>query len=90
MERDASTGTAFIRKVGTALGGLTFSRRSFFTQVAVVGSALSLDPFGYATKPASAYASVCGDDASCAGGFSVVASHLRCKSETGVGSSRKP
>ena len=71
MDQDRSLGSTLVRKVGTALGHSRFSRRGFFGRVAVVGAALSLDPVGYATKPASAYAAVCGADANCADGFSV-------------------
>jgi hypothetical protein len=71
MEQDPSTSSALVRKVGNALGRSRFSRRGFFGRVAVVGAALSLDPVSFATKPASAYASVCGTNASCADGYSV-------------------
>ena len=54
-----------IRKVGGMLGGASMSRRGFFARTAVVGSALTLDPVGFATKPVSAYGSVCGDAAHC-------------------------
>ena len=60
-----------IRKVGGMLGGASMSRRGFFARTAVVGSALTLDPVGFATKPVSAYGSVCGDAANCNDGFSV-------------------
>jgi uncharacterized protein with LGFP repeats len=63
--------TSLLRKIGDALADNRFSRRGFFTRVAVVGSALSLDPISFATKPASAYDAVCGTDADCAAGYTV-------------------
>ena len=71
MTSPASLAQTLVRRVGSALGGATMSRRSLFARTAVVGSALALDPVGYAVRPASAYGSVCGDDANCADGFSV-------------------
>ena len=47
------------------------TRRSFLTRVAVGGSALAVNPFGFILKPGTAYASVCGDGAACADGWSV-------------------
>ena len=71
MAEKAGAGTSLVRKLGQALNGQRVSRRAFFARVAVVGSALSLDPVSFATKPASAYDAVCGDAASCANGYSV-------------------
>ncbi len=72
MSDAATTGTTkLLRKIGDALGGSRFSRRGFLGRVAVVGSAISLDPINFATKPASAYDAVCGADADCASGYSV-------------------
>ncbi|MBW3604954.1 MAG: hypothetical protein KY460_08590 [Actinobacteria bacterium] len=47
------------------------TRRSFLFRAAVVGSAFAVDPIGYALKPGTAYASVCGRSSSCSGGWSV-------------------
>jgi uncharacterized protein with LGFP repeats len=71
MAAEAAAGTSLLRKLGQALNGQRVSRRGFFARVAVVGSALSLDPISFATKPASAYDAVCGDAADCASGYSV-------------------
>ncbi|MFN2537339.1 MAG: hypothetical protein ABR549_04200, partial [Mycobacteriales bacterium] len=46
-------------------------RRGFLVRTAVVGSALSVDAVGFTLRPQSAYASVCGPGASCAGGWTV-------------------
>ncbi|HSK92142.1 MAG TPA: hypothetical protein VK875_12600 [Euzebyales bacterium] len=47
------------------------TRRQFLFKAALVGSALAVDPFGYAFKPGTAYASVCGSGNTCAAGWSV-------------------
>lgn len=47
------------------------SRRSFLGGAALMGAALAVDPFGYLTRPASAYDTVCGADNSCAAGYTV-------------------
>ncbi|MEI8051527.1 MAG: hypothetical protein WCI12_08835 [Actinomycetes bacterium] len=60
-----------IRSASRALAGSRLTRRSFFARTAVLGSALTIDPVGFATKPVSAYAAVCGDAANCSDGFSV-------------------
>ena len=70
-ESDRRGGTKLLRRIGDALGGSRYSRRGFFSRVAVVGSALSLDPISFATKPASAYDAVCGANADCASGYTV-------------------
>ncbi|GGM18383.1 LGFP repeat-containing protein [Nakamurella endophytica] len=49
----------------------TADRRSFLASAAVVGSALATHPWRYASRPVSAYDSVCGDGAACADGWSV-------------------
>jgi len=38
------------------------SRRGFLMRSAVVGSALAVNPFKFALKPGTAYASLCGPD----------------------------
>jgi hypothetical protein len=48
------------------------SRRSFLGGAAVVGAALAVDPWGYLTRPQSAYASACGTDPSCGSGWTVM------------------
>ena len=47
------------------------TRRSFLTRVAVGGSALAVNPFGFILKPGTAYASLCGGGAACGDGWSV-------------------
>ena len=47
------------------------SRRGFLGGAALVGAALAVDPWGYLTRPASAYDSVCGADNTCGAGYSV-------------------
>jgi hypothetical protein len=47
------------------------SRRGFLTRSAIVGSALTVNGWGYVTKPQTAYAAVCGPGASCASGWTV-------------------
>jgi hypothetical protein len=47
------------------------NRRSFLTRVVVGASALSLDPFQFITRPASAYDVICGSGNTCGEGWSV-------------------
>jgi hypothetical protein len=47
------------------------SRRGFLARSAVVGSALAVNPFKFALRPGTAYASLCGPDASCSSGWTV-------------------
>ncbi len=47
------------------------SRRGFLVRAGLVGSALAVDPKGYVLRPGTAYASVCGDGASCTSGWTV-------------------
>jgi hypothetical protein len=47
------------------------SRRGFLVRSAVVGSALALNPWRFLLRPGTAYASVCGPDASCSSGWTV-------------------
>lgn len=46
------------------------SRRGFLATATVAGAALAVEPWGYLTKPANAYSSLCGTDASCNAGYS--------------------
>jgi hypothetical protein len=55
-----------------ALGRRKTSRRSFLAAATLTGTALVVDPWGYLTKPQSAYASVCGPGASCGAGWSAM------------------
>lgn len=45
------------------------SRRGFLWRSTLVATALTVDPFDFVLKPQSAYASVCGQSASCASGW---------------------
>jgi hypothetical protein len=47
------------------------SRRGFLARSAIVGSALAVNPFKFALRPGTAYASLCGPDASCSSGWTV-------------------
>jgi hypothetical protein len=54
------------------LGQRKASRRSFLAAATITGTALAVDPWGYLTRPQSAYASVCGPGASCGAGWSAM------------------
>lgn len=58
-----------VDRLGRALAGKGLSRRRFLGRVAVVGSAMALDPIRYTLRPGSAYAQVCGSAASCSSGW---------------------
>jgi uncharacterized protein with LGFP repeats len=60
-----------VRKAAETIGATRWSRRRFLTRSVVVGSALAVSPWDFAVRPASAYAAVCGTDASCGAGYSV-------------------
>jgi len=47
------------------------SRRGFLARSAVVGSALAVGPVDFLLKPGTAYAAVCGSDATCDSGYTV-------------------
>ena len=47
------------------------SRRGFLVRAGVVGSALAVDTVGFALKPGTAYAAVCGPGSSCSSGWTV-------------------
>jgi uncharacterized protein with LGFP repeats len=59
-----------VGKLASGLFGRKPGRRGFLAGAAVVGSALAVDPWGYMTRPASAYDAVCGSGAACADGWS--------------------
>ncbi|WP_369051918.1 LGFP repeat-containing protein [Kineococcus terrestris] len=54
----------------TALARRT-DRRGFLARTAVVGSALSVGPVSFLTRPGTAYAAVCGTDSTCRSGYTV-------------------
>ena len=49
--------------------GRGVTRRGFLLRTAVFGSALAVNPLRYLLRPGSAYASLCGPDASCTSGW---------------------
>ena len=55
-----------------ALGSHKSSRRGFLAAATLTGTALAVDPWGYLTKPQSAYATSCGPGASCGDGWSAM------------------
>lgn len=80
------------RLAGRASGFLesTTSRRSFLVRAAVAGSALAVAPGRFLFRPGTAYASVCGDAASCSDGYTVFCCTInngvnRCPPGTFVG-----
>jgi hypothetical protein len=48
------------------------SRRSFLAAATITGTALAVDPVGFLIRPQSAYATVCGPDAACGSGYTVM------------------
>jgi hypothetical protein len=54
------------------LGSRKASRRSLLAAATLSGTALAVNPWGYLTRPQSAYASVCGPGASCGAGWSAM------------------
>ena len=53
----------------TKRAGRGVTRRSFLVRTAILGSALLVNPLRYLLRPGTAYASLCGPDASCASGW---------------------
>ena len=51
------------------------TRRSFLVRTAIFGSALAVNPLRYLLRPGTAYASLCGPDASCCVGLDRVLLH---------------
>ena len=60
-----------VERAAALLAGRGESRRRFLGRVAVVGSALALNPLRFILRPTPAYASVCGSGNSCGAGWSV-------------------
>ena len=69
----AGSATASQRAVDRVVDWLSrrTTRRGFLMRTAVVGSALTVDTVGFALRPGSAYASVCGPASSCGTGWTV-------------------
>ena len=61
---------ALVDRLAGALAARS-SRRGFLARTAVVGSALAVGPWGYLTRPGTAYAAVCGVDSTCSSGYTV-------------------
>ena len=87
-------GTTFAERLVTRLASIgsrrQATRRGFLTAATLTGTALAVDPWNYVTKPQSAYASVCGPDASCSAGYSAMccsinAGHNTCPPNTYAG-----
>jgi hypothetical protein len=70
LGRRVTLSQRIVRRLTNSLDGRT-NRRGFLTRVAVVASALSVDPFGFVFRPRTAYASVCGPASTCGEGWSV-------------------
>ncbi len=66
----ASTSQRLVDAASSWLSRRT-SRRGFLVRAGVIGSALTVDSVGFALRPGTAYASVCGPAASCAAGWTV-------------------
>ena len=69
-----STAPLSVRVVDMAanlLAGRGSTRRRFLYRLAVIGSALAVDPLRFITRPTPAYASVCGSGTGCGAGWSV-------------------
>ncbi|GGI09050.1 LGFP repeat-containing protein [Egicoccus halophilus] len=66
---DTPLSVRLVDRVGRALAGRGLSRRRFLGRVAVVGSAMAIDPIRYTLRPGTAYAQVCGTGASCSSGW---------------------
>jgi hypothetical protein len=64
--------TTFTERLVNRLARKAPSRRTFLAAATVGGAALAVDPFGYLTKPQSAYAAVCGPGANCNDGWSAM------------------
>ena len=62
--------TALVDRVSAVLARRT-SRRSLLARTAVVGSAVAVAPAAFLLRPGSAYAAVCGGNASCSQGYTV-------------------
>jgi hypothetical protein len=65
----SSAPDAVLRRLSRALGGATWSRRSFLVRTSLFGSALATEPRAFVLEPRSAYEAVCGPEADCGGGF---------------------
>jgi hypothetical protein len=55
-----------------SIGSRRPSRRTFLAAATLTGTALAVDPVGFLIRPQSAYATVCGPDAACSDGYTVM------------------
>lgn len=60
-----------VDRVASFLAGRHSTRRRFLYRLAVIGSAMAIDPLRFITRPTPAYASVCGSGRGCGAGWSV-------------------
>ena len=72
------------------LGRRPTSRRTFLAGATLTGAALAVDPWGFVTRPQSAYATVCGPDPACSDGYTVMcctinSGHNTCPPNTYAG-----
>jgi hypothetical protein len=86
----ASLAERIVNRVAEKTDRLLASRRGFLGGAALVGAALAADPWGYLTRPAGAYDSVCGADNTCGAGYSVFCctingGHNSCPPDSFVG-----
>jgi uncharacterized protein with LGFP repeats len=65
----SSASESVLRGISRALGGATWSRRSFLVRTSLLGSAIAMEPRRFVLEPHSAFEAVCGPDSSCDGGF---------------------
>ncbi|MGH3441770.1 MAG: LGFP repeat-containing protein [Nitriliruptorales bacterium] len=61
-----------VHRVARSVGGRRLDRRSFLYRTAIVGTALLASPRTFIFRPVSAYASVCGAEASCGGSWTAM------------------
>ena len=66
---DQPLSVRLVDRFGRALAGAGLTRRRFLGRAAIVGSALAVNPLQYVLRPVPAYASVCGEGASCDSGW---------------------
>lgn len=70
-ETTAPLSVRVVDKAANLLAGRGSTRRRFLYRLAVIGSALAVDPLRFITRPTPAYASVCGSGTGCGAGWSV-------------------
>jgi uncharacterized protein with LGFP repeats len=58
-----------VARITDVVAPATVDRRGFLYRAAITGTAIAVNPFDFAFKPGTAYASVCGQGASCSSGW---------------------